>query len=1079
MDLLYTWTNQKTMDMKRVLFTLLIVGICVLESTAQSQGYYRQPDVHNGRIVFSAEGDIWTVSAAGGIAQRLTTHAGEESWPFFSPNGSHIAFRGSYEGGGDVYVISVAGGVPQRITWDNGGRSAPVGWSPDGKVLVRSTNGAELPDFRLSTVDPMTSEQKDFSLSQAAEGSISGDGTLYFARMPRQSSNSRFYKGGTAQKLWKFKSGDAEATPLTVDYPGTSRQPNVMDDGQVYFLTDRKGAMNVWSMSGVGTDLKQHTNLTDWDIQELASDGKTLVYRLGADIWTLNPSSGGPVKLEISLVSDQGQSLVEWETDPFGQISDGALSHDGKSVALISRGELFIAPTSKGRLVHASRDSGVRYRNVVFTSDSTHTFGLSDKSGELEWWKVPSSGIGAPTQVSRGPAMLRNGATPSPDGKYLVHTDYDDRLWLVDLAAKTTKKIAEASVGNDAAWSPDSRYIVYSQSESSMLTALNAYDTQTGKSTPITSDRFNDNGPMFSADGVWLFFTSSRTWNSSAGSPWGERAPQPYFENTDKIYAIPLKKGLILPTSDANELNLTSKPTGEIRWDLASSIQELPIPAGSYSLIGVNADRLFYLADRALMALDLKSGSKPVQVAEGVSRVMISGNGKKILLQKGGKIHVINASSGKDATLNDENAVDLSGWKFAVNKRAEWNQIYYDMWRLHRDYFWDPNMGGVNWEAMRDKYAVLLPRVDSREALSDLQGMLASELSILHSNAGGGDVRTGENRVTVGSLGGEFVRDPKTKGFKLVKVYQSDPDLPSERSPLAHPEAQMEVGSVILTVNGLATADARHIGELLIDQAGKQVRLTVQNPTGEMRDISIVPISGGQEFELKNHAWEYTRRMEADRLSGGDIGYVHLRAMGQEDIGQWTREFYSQTHKQGMIVDMRHNGGGNIDSWVLSQLMRKPWAFFKGRSGNVYPNMQFSFGGHLVMLVDERSGSDGEAVADGFRRLGLGKVIGVRTWGGEIWLSGGNRQVDGGVTRASETGVYGFDGKWLIEGWGFVPDIEVDNLPVATYNGRDAQLEAAVAHLKDLIAKDPRTKPEPPPYPVLVPGYGFPTPWKN
>ncbi len=1051
----------------------------MLESSAQTQGYYRQPDIHDGKIAFSAEGDIWSVPSMGGVAQRLTTHPGEESWPYFSPDGTSIAFRGSYEGGGDVYVIPSNGGTPRRITWDSGGRSQPVGWTKSGLVIVRSMTGAALPDYRLSTVDPSTGISSAIELSQAAEGSFASDGTLFFARMPRQSSNSRFYKGGTAQKIWKFKKGDTEATPLTIDYPGSSRQPNVLNDGRVFFLTDREGAMNVWSMSASGKDLKQHTQLTEWDIQELASDGKSLVYRLGADLWTLDSASGISKKIDIMLVSDQGQTLVEWETEPLKNLSDIALSFDGAKVALISRGELFVAPVGKGRLVHVSMDSGVRYRNVLFSVDSTHVFGLSDKSGELEWWKVLNDGMGEPQQVSSGPTMLRNGASPSPDGKFLIHTNYDDQLWLLDLTTHESKKIAEASVSNNATWSPDSKYVVFSKSGSSMLSALHAYNVHSGKTVAVTSDRFNDSGPVFSADGNWLFFSSSRTWDSNVGSPWGERAPQPYFEKTGKVYAIPLKNGLVLPTSEPTELKLGSKPEGEIRWDLASLIQELPIPVGSPRLLGANTDRLFYQEGSALMALDLKADSNPISIADGVGQVVISGNGKKVILQKGTKLHVINASSGKDAKLEDDNEVDLSGWKFAVNKRSEWNQIFFDMWRLHRDYFWDKNMGGVDWPAMRDKYSSLLPRVDSRQGLADLQGMLASELSILHSNAGGGDVRSGENKVSVASLGGEFVRDPKTKGFKLIHIYESDPDLPDERSPLARPNVQISEGSIVLSVNGLPTAEAQDIGQLLIDQAGKQVRLSVQSPSGEKSDVTVVPISGGQEFNLKYHEWEYTRRLQANGLSDGEVGYVHLRAMGSGDIGQWTREFYSQTHKQGMIIDMRHNNGGNIDSWVLSQLLRRPWAYFKSREGDVSPNMQFSFGGHLVMLVDERSASDGEAVADGFRRLGLGKAIGMRTWGGEIWLSGGNRQVDGGVTRASETGVYGLDGTWLIEGWGFVPDIEVDNMPHATYNGKDAQLEAAVAYLKQLIAADPRTKPEPPPYPTLIPGYGFPTPWKN
>jgi tricorn protease len=551
----------------------------------------------------------------------------------------------------------------------------------------------------------------------------------------------------------------------------------------------------------------------------------------------------------------------------------------------------------------------------------------------------------------------------------------------------------------------------------------------------------------------------------------------PHFEDRAKIYAMPLKDGAAFPFSEPNELT-GSKADGDVRWDRTDALREVPIAAGSMSIVGLTKDRLLYTEGRNLKGLALKHGADPVTVAEGVSSVELSGNNEKVLLRKGTAFHVIPASSGAGTKLNDDNQVHLDDWAFAVNKRDEWNQIYMDMWRLHRDYFWDPDMGGVDWTMMREKYAPLLPRVGSRQALADLQGMLVSELSLLHSNAGGGDVRASDNRAAPADLGGRFVRDEATGGFRLVHRLKYDSDLLDYRGPLAHPEANVEEGSVILAVNGQPTADAPALGALLMNQAGKQVRLRVQDPQGATRDAIVTPITGRQAYDLRYHEWEYTRRLEAAQLSEGNVGYLHLRAMGRGDAGQFTREFYSQLDKQAIIIDVRHNNGGNIDSWVLTQLMRRPWAWFKSRTGYTSPNMQFSFGGHLVILVDERSASDGEAVADGFRRLGLGATIGVRTWGGEVWLSGSNRQVDGGVTRASETGVFA-DGEWLIEGWGFVPDIEVDNPPHATYNGHDAQLEAAVGHLMGLIETDPRMWPEPPPYPELIPGYGFPTPWRG
>ena len=974
-----------------------------------------------------------------------------------SPDGMHIAFWAGYEGAPDAYVMPVEGGVPKRISWDS---ARPVGWTPEGKVMLRTMTYAGLPDMRIVLVDPETGDLDQVPLSQAAEGSLAADGTLFFARMPRQGSNSRWYKGGLAQKLWKFASGMDEAMPLTTDYPGTSRQPNVMRDGRVYFLSDREGAMNIWSMNQDGGDLQRHTTYTDWDIQELAGDDATLVYRLGADLFTMDIASGQTAKVPITLVTDSDQALTDWETQPLRYLADAAVSHDGKRVAFVSRGELFVAPVGKGRTVHASRNSGIRYRNVVFTKDSSSVIALSDRSGELEWWRTPVDGLEAPVQITDGPSMLRQDGVPSPDGRYLSQINYRGSLWVVDLQTGSTTRVAETHRGNGT-WSPDSRYMMYAAPTPSLMSALYVYDVQEKTSRQVTSDRFMDGFATFSADSEWLYFISSRTWNSSVFSPWGERAPQPHFENRDKIYAIPLHKDATFPFAAPDELaaDVSAKEDKEaeegnekafiaMQWDLQHKLREVPLPAGSYQGLAANKKRLFYRSEGNLMALDFKPDAEPIRLVEGAPRFELSGKGDHILVQKGGKLHVIAASSGKDATLNSDNEVSTGDLRFAIDKRAEWTQIYNDAWRMHRDYFWDPAMHGVDWEAMRDKYGVLLPRVGSREDLSDVQAMLVSELSLLHSNAGGGDVRGEDLNVAPASLGGVFERDAATGGFRLVHRYAADPDLPGYWSPLAHPDVLVEEGSVIRAINGQSTATVAHLGALLIDQAGKQVRLDVLDPDGEERDVIVTPFTARDAFNLRYHEWEHSRRMRVEEASEGAIGYVHLRAMGRNDIGQWTREFYSQTRKQGLIVDVRHNNGGNIDSWVLSQLLRKAWSYFKPRQGDVTSNMQYAFNGHLVVLVDERTASDGEAFADGFRRLGLGEAIGMRTWGGEVWLTSSNRQVDGGVARASEIGVYGPEREWLIEGWGFVPDIEVDNLPHETFNGRDAQLEAAVQHLQ-------------------------------
>jgi tricorn protease len=451
-----------------------------------------------------------------------------------------------------------------------------------------------------------------------------------------------------------------------------------------------------------------------------------------------------------------------------------------------------------------------------------------------------------------------------------------------------------------------------------------------------------------------------------------------------------------------------------------------------------------------------------VTVAENLSGYELSGDGKKMLLRQGNDLFVVDARPSRITQLT-EHRVDLSGWSFPLDVREDWRQIFIDAWRMERDYFYDPEMHGVDWEAVRDKYLPLVDRVTTRDELSDLIGRVVGELSALHTSVRGGDLRTGEDNVRVPSLGARLVRSPDRGGYLIEYIYQSDPDFPDALSPLADPELGITQGDAIVAVNGQSVLSVPAIGALLRNQ-NRQVRLRIRPGSGgDARDVMVTPIAN--ERNLRYRDWEYTRRLKVEEDGGGQIGYLHLTAMGGGNITEFYQNFYPVFNRQGLIIDVRRNTGGNIDSIILDQLMRQAWMYWKDRTREPYWNMQYAFRGHMVVLVDQNTASDGEAFAEGFRRLGLGPVIGMRTWGGEIWLSSANRLSDGGLARAPMMGVYGPEGEWLIEQVGVVPDIEVDNLPHATFNGEDAQLDAAIRYLKERIEEDPRPVPEPPPHP--------------
>ena len=498
----------------------------------------------------------------------------------------------------------------------------------------------------------------------------------------------------------------------------------------------------------------------------------------------------------------------------------------------------------------------------------------------------------------------------------------------------------------------------------------------------------------------------------------------------------------------------------------------VPLRADRYSWIALTRSALLFSVrgdDRSsvLFRLALQAKEpKPTELAKGVSPVSLSGDGKKLLLRKSRSLYVVPADAkGPLAKSLEKARVDLSAWKLRYDPKEDWRQIFVDSWRMHRDFFYDPGMHGVDWPAMRAKYAPLVARVHDRDELNDLIGQMIGELAALHSRASGGDLRSADVDIANASLGAEIEPDPAAGGWRIVRIHRGDPERPGLRSPLARPDLGLADGDLIVAVDHERFRAGLAIEALLREKAGHVVRLEVTTKGGKKRRCRVQAISTRAAAELGYQDWVEGRRALVAAKSKGALGYIHIRAMGSRDIGDWVREYAPLVERQGLIVDVRHNGGGNIDSWILGRLSRRAWFYWKARHRRPYWNMQRAFRGHMIVLCDHATGSDGEAFAEGFRRLDLGKVLGTRTWGGEIWLSRRNRAVDGGVASAGEMGVYGPEGKWLIEGHGVVPDIEVDNLPHATFGGRDAQLEAAIEYLHKRIAAEPRSVPEPPAFP--------------
>jgi tricorn protease len=1072
-------------------------------------GYYRFPTLRGDTIVFAAEGDLWRVGREGGVASRLTTHPADETYPSISPDGQTLAFSAAYEGPTEVYTMPLAGGLPVRQTY-GGGRV--VGWTPDGQVLYATDRYSTLPSTQLVRLDTRTHAETRVPLSQADDGSYTPDGrVLFFTRLPFQGSHTRRYKGGTAQNLWKLMDGAAEAQPLTADYPGTSKAP-MWWQGRVYFASDRDGTMNLWSMDDAGGGLRQHTKHVGWDVATPALDAGRIVYRLGADLRIYDIAADRDAPLDVRIASDFDQTRETWVKKPMEYLTSATLSPTGDRVALTARGQVFVAPVKPGRLVEATRRSGVRYRQARFlpaggSKPATSLVVLSDQSGEVELWTLPASGVGTPKPLTTDGKVLRWDAVPSPDGHWIAHHDKDQQLWLYDTQKQTQTRIAVNSRDDfaDLVWSPDSRWLAYVQVAANRFQQIFVHDVQTGQATPATSDRYDSRSPAWSSDGEWLYFLSDRNLTSMVDSPWGPRQPDPFIGAPTEIYAVALGKERRSPFAPADEVHAdaekkeekkeekdkdkdkdkkddksgkseakTPAPVIIDRAGLAERLVPVPVPAGRYDALKTDGKRLYWLArdlapepKRALKALAIGRDKPEVKtVMEDVRSYQLSADGKKVLVRKTDDIYVFDAADkAPEKDKLEEAKLDLSGWTFSFDPREQWRQMFTEAWRLERDYFYDPAMHGLDWPAVRAKYEPLVTRVATRGDLNDLLAQMVSELSALHIFVRGGDVRKGTETVEVASLGADWTRDEPGGGYRVVRIYRADPDLPGKLSPLRQLAVGVAEGDVIESVNGVRALDLTHPEQLLRNQAGRQVLLHVRPKTGEARDVVAVPLSRDDAADLRYTDWEYSRRLQVEKAGEGKIGYVHLRAMGQNNFTEWAREYYPVFDRAGLILDVRANRGGNIDSWILGKLLRKAWFYWKPRVGDATWNMQYAFRGHMVVLVDERTASDGEAFAEGFRRLGLGKVIGTRTWGGEIWLSSSNVLLDRGIATAAEFGVYGPEGEWLIEGHGVEPDVVVDNLPKATFEGRDAQLEAALRYLQDKIAAEPLPVPPSPAYP--------------
>lgn len=859
-------------------------------------------------------------------------------------------------------------------------------------------------------------------------------------------------------------------------------------DGRIYFLSDRDGSMNIWSMVLDGNDKKQHTHTIEWDYYEADMDNGRIAFQRGADLQVFDILTNSTSTPDIKIISDFDQMRIKWLTNPMDKVSSISLSQSGDEVAFTARGRVFTVPSVGERWSEVTRGSGIRYKVASF-ENKNELFMLSDESGEFEIWKVEKEGL---KQITSGSKNQIDGFSVSPDGNSILYTEKDNKLLLYTIKTGKKKLIRTGSdrFGGGIEWSSDSKWAVFKDALGNGNSQVMLLNLATEKAHQITSSNFDNYGGSFSADGKWLYFVSDRTFKNETGGPWGVRQPEPYYNKTGKIYALALDQTAKFPFMENNELNkekepekegedskkkskdvLTLKPITVDMDGLSSRLYEVPMDGANIGDCFITDSYIYWSEFNSsnrkatLKALKMSGASdnEVIDIAEDVKAASMSGDRSKVLIKLKAGIFVIGTDGSKLNT--EKGGVKMDKWSFSIDPVEDWKQMFLDAWRMERDYFYDVNMHGVDWDKMYAQYEPLLSRVKDRHELDDLMAQMVSELSTLHTFVYGGDKRRSEEKTSIGHLGARITKDIAAKGYRIEHVYRGDLNYPNSLSPLGKTQTKIQEGELITHVNDVNVMDVDHINMLLTNKSGLQTKLTMTNAEGTSYEEIVTPISNRDASNLKYTEWELTRAEAVTKESEDRIGYVHLRAMGRDNYTEWMKGFYPSFNKEGLIIDVRHNRGGNIDSWILARLLRQEWFFWAPRVGAPSWNMQSTFRGHVVVLMDEQTASDGEAFSEGFRTLELGQLIGMRTWGGEVWLSSGNRLVDNGIATAAEFGVFDEDGNWLIEGIGVIPDITVENMPAATFKGEDAQLDRAIKHLQIKMKEDPIVVPEIPKYP--------------
>ncbi len=1074
---------------------LLFTLVFATPAPADEARLLRFPAIHGDAIAFVHGGDLWRVPASGGDAVRLTTHPGQELFPRFSPDGSKLAFTGQYNGDEQVYVMPAAGGEPRQLTWypargplpDRWGFDNKVyGWTPDGDaVLFRSLRDGFTPaEGRLFLAGANGAMPEALPMPSSGAGAYSPDGTkLVYSPLFRDFRTWKRYEGGWAQDLYIFDLESGSARQIT-DHPRTDRDPMWLEDA-IYFVSDRDDTLNLYRYDLDSEEVTQVTSHTDWDVRWPSSDGeRRIVYEHGGRLRVLDVVSGEDRAVSVRVSTDAVPRRAA-RIDVADTLQDAAPAPDGKRVAIIARGELFSAPAEHGATRNLTRDSGSHAREAAWSPNGRHVAYISDATGEEELYVVDQAG-GEPRQLTRDGNIRYYHPVWSPDSERIAFSDASGRVHVVAADGSGRREVARDGIelARDYTWSPDGQWLALSLSQPNQFRAVHLWSRDSGELHRVTPELFHEHSPAWHPDGRHLYLLGMREYQPQISNIEWDYAGN---RNT-AIYALALTRDAGNPfpprsdevgaNDDADNGNGNGNDddvTVRIELDgLAERVVRVPVDADNYTRLHATAGHLVYQRsgafyygrspkrEPAIQVYDLEAREAKMRV-EGMAGWALSADGSTLLTRNGRELRLRPLDDG------DGKPVPLRGLRMDRVPADEWAQIFHEVWRRFRDHFYVENMHGYDWDAIREQYAALLPYVAHRSDLNYVIGEMIAELNVSHAYISGGDLGR-PSRPTVSLPGARFAWDDGAGRYRIERIYTGHNAEDRYRSPLTEVGVDVAEGDYVLAINGHALERGDNPYRLLDAAAGEPVELEVAS-RGDARDRRTVmyePVTSEQDLIYLN--WVLERHRMVSEATDGRVGYLHIPDMGPNGIREFIKWFYPQIRKDGLIIDVRGNGGGNVSQMLINRLNRELLGLSYARHWSyptTYPSQVFT--GPMATLISQTSASDGDIFPWNFRKAGLGPLIGKRTWGGIVGITNRGNLIDGGEVSVPEFGSTDADGEWAVEGYGVDPDIEVEQDPAKVIEGRDPQLERAIEEVLEAMRERPAELPPRPEAPVRTP----------